>query len=209
MRLHIVEKEAYAIVECVRKWRDFIAGKHFTIVTDQRAVSFMFKPANRGKIKNDKIIRWKMELLPFSYDIKHRPGNENIVADTLSRVCGATASSLEELRSMHNSLIHPGVQCFWHFVRSQNMPYSLDEVRRVTSECTTCARIKPQFFDSATNILIHSTAPFQRLSIDYKGPIPVSSTGYRYIFTVVDEYSRFSFLLSLVVIALLEPLFGV
>ena len=59
----------------------------------------MFEPANRGKIKNDKIIQWKMELLPFSYDIKHRPGNEN-VADSLSR---AAASSLEELKSIHNS----------------------------------------------------------------------------------------------------------
>ena len=83
-RLHIVKKEAYTIVECVCKWRDLIAGKHFIIVTDQRAVSIMFKPTNRGKIKNNKIIRWKMELLPFSYDIKHHPGNENVVADTLS-----------------------------------------------------------------------------------------------------------------------------
>ena len=41
-RLRIVEKDTYAIVECVRKWRDLIAGKHFTIITDQRAVSFMF-----------------------------------------------------------------------------------------------------------------------------------------------------------------------
>ncbi len=73
------------------------------------------------------------------------------------------------------------------------MPYSLDEVRRVTSECTTCAKIKPQFFDSTSNVLIRSTAPFQRLSIDYKGPVPVSPTGYRYILTVIDEYSRFPF----------------
>ena len=49
-RLHIVEKEAYAIVECVCKWKDLIAGKYFTIITDQRAVSFVFKPANHGKI---------------------------------------------------------------------------------------------------------------------------------------------------------------
>ena len=105
----------------------------------------MFEPANHGKIKNDKIIRWKMEVLPFSYDIKHRPGNENVV-DTTSRSCTA-ASSLEELKSMHNSLI-------------QNMPYLIDEVRRVTSECTTCAKIKPQFFNSPNDILIRSTAPF-------------------------------------------------
>ena len=129
MRLHIVE--------CVHKWRNLI-----TIITDQQAVSFMFKPANCGKIKNNKIIRWKMELLPFSYDIKHHPGNENVFADTLSQTCVA-ASSMEELKSIHNSLIHPGVQRIWHFVRSQNMPYSINEVRCVIPECTTCAKIKP------------------------------------------------------------------
>ena len=76
------------------------------------------------------------------------------------------------------------------------MPYSIDEVRRVTSECTTCAKIKPQFFNSPNNILIHSTAPFQRLSVDYKGPILISSSGCCYILTVVDEYSRFPFAFS-------------
>ena len=152
----------------------------------------MFKPVNLGKIKNDKIIWWKMELLPFSYDIKHRAGNENVVADTLSRTCAA-ASSLEVLKSIHNSLIHPGIQCFWHFVRSQNMPYLIDKVWRVTSECTTCAKIKLRFFNSPYNILTRSTVLFQRLSVDYKGPIPISSSGCRYILTVIDEYSQFPF----------------
>ena len=133
-----------------------------------------------------------MALLPFSYDMKHRPGNGNVVADTLSQTCAA-ASSLEELKSIHNSLIHPGVQCFWHFVRSQNMPYSIDEVQRVRSECTTCAIIKSRFFNSPNNILIRSTALFQRLSVAYKGPILISSSGCRYMLTVVDEYSRFAF----------------
>ena len=73
------------------------------------------------------------------------------------------------------------------------MPYSIDEVRHVTSEYTTCAKIKPRFFNSPNNILIRSTAPFQCLSVDYKGPIPISSSGCRYMLTVVDEYSRFPF----------------
>ena len=133
-----------------------------------------------------------MELLPFSYAMKHHPGNENVFADTLSWTCAA-ASSMEELKSIHNSLIHPGVQCFWHFVRSQNMPYSINEVRRMTSECTTCAKIKPRFFNFPNDILIRSTAPFQCLSVDYKGPIPISSSGCRYMLTVVNEYSQFPF----------------
>ena len=33
-----VENEAYAVVEALRKWRDLLIGKHFTLVTDQKSV---------------------------------------------------------------------------------------------------------------------------------------------------------------------------
>ena len=190
---HIVEKEAYAIIECVRKWRHFLAGRHFTIITDQRAVSFMFSTCLKGKIKNDKIMRWRMELLPFSFDIQHRPGSENVTADALSRgSCGAVTHTMD-LKSLHDALIHPGVQRMLHFVRAKNLPYSIEEVRKVTSDCSTCARLKPKFFKPNHNPLVRATAPFQRLSIDFKGPLPPSSTSYRYILTIIDEYSRFPF----------------
>ena len=39
---------------------------------------------------------------------------------------------------------------------------------------------------------IKATQPFERLSIDFKGPLP-SSTTNKYILTVVDEFSRFPF----------------
>ena len=50
-----VEKEAAAIMDGVQKWSHFLHGKHFTLITDQRAVSFMFNPSRLGKIKNMKI----------------------------------------------------------------------------------------------------------------------------------------------------------
>ena len=76
------------------------------------------------------------------------------------------------------------------------MSYSIDEVRCVTSECTIYAKIKPWFFNSLNNILNRSTVLFQRLSVDYKGPISISSSGCRYILTVIDEYSRIHFAFS-------------
>lgn len=48
-----VEKEACAIIESVRKWRHLLSRKHFTLVTDQEAVSFMFDSKKHGKINND------------------------------------------------------------------------------------------------------------------------------------------------------------
>lgn len=192
-RHHIVEKEAYAIVESVRKWKHFLAGKHFLVITDQRAVSFLFDAKFKGKIKSDKILRWRIELSSYSFDIKHRPGKENVVADALTRVdCGAV-SNIADLKTLHGELIHPGVVRMMHYVRSRNLPFSVSDVRRVTSECVTCAKIKPRFHKPDATSLIRASAPFQRLSVDFKGPLPDCASSFRYIFTVVDEYSRFPF----------------
>jgi len=61
--------------------------------------------------------------------------------------------------------------------------------------CSTCCRIKPRYATPlSTPPLIRALRPFDRLSIDFKGPLPPSAGSVnRYIFIVVDEYSRFPF----------------
>ena len=36
-----IEKEAYAIVEALRKWKHYLTGRHFTLVTDQQTVLYI------------------------------------------------------------------------------------------------------------------------------------------------------------------------
>ena len=80
-----------------------------------------------------------------------------------------------------------------HFVRSRNLPFSVDDVRRITQACKVCSEIKPRFFRSAEeNILVKATSPWERLSVDFKGPLPSSSSN-KYLLTIVDEFSRFAF----------------
>ena len=188
---HPVEKEAAAIVEAIQEWRHFLLGVKFKSVTDQRSVSFMYDNRRRSKIKNDKIGRWRVELSEFKYDIIYRPGKDNVAADTFSRIA-AVGHPLGELRDMHESLCHPGVTRFSHFTRMKNLPYTLEDVKTVTNTCSSCAFLKPRFMKNK-GTLITALAPFQRLSIDFKGPLPVSRNGNQYLFTIIDEYSRFPF----------------
>ena len=46
----------------------------------------MYDAKHSGKIKNDKIQRWRLELACYNFDITYRPGKENIPADTFTRV---------------------------------------------------------------------------------------------------------------------------
>ena len=140
-----VEKEAHAIIEAIRKWRHYLLGRHFKLITDQRSVAFMYSSSPKSKIKNDKIQRWKIELSAFSYDVSYRPGTDNCVADTLSRNVCATIPGNEHLTTLHNSLCHPGITRMFHFVRSKNLPYSVSDVKRVISDCKLCAELKPFF----------------------------------------------------------------
>ena len=183
-----VEKEAQAIIESVRHWRHFLTGAHFTIVTDQKSVSYMFDKEHKGKVKNEKIHRWRMELSCYNFSIEHRPGVQNIPADTFSRnTCAGTVNN--QLYDLHDSLCHPGVTRLNHFIKTKNLAYSLDEIRENNKNCQICARNKPRFIVQ-NNTLIKATQPFERLSVDFKGPLPSTNKNV-YLLDIVDEYSRF------------------
>ncbi|KAL1446069.1 hypothetical protein WDU94_006611, partial [Cyamophila willieti] len=185
-----VEKEAYAIVESLKYWRHYLIGRSFKIITDQRSVSFMFQQKHKSKIKNEKIVRWRLELSCFNFDIVYRPGSENAPADALSRI-SAAIHSRPDLFSLHKDLCHPGITRMLHWIRAKNLPFSTEEIRRVINACPVCAELKPRFYSNQGH-LIKATSPFERLSIDFKGPLPTTSRN-RYILTIIDEYSRFPF----------------
>ena len=191
---HIVEKEAAAIIESVKKWRHYLTGRKFLLITDQEAVSFIFNKSGHGKTKNNKIQRWRIDLSCFDFDIKYRPGELNVTADCLSRAqCASVSTNLDKLKDLHEGLCHPGITRLAHYVRSKNLPYSISDVKSIVSQCGTCARVKPQFYRPTNPPLIKATQPFERLSIDFKGPLP-SVTQNQYFLTIVDEFSRFVFI---------------
>ena len=96
------------------------------------------------------------------------------------------------LRQIHEDMCHPGIVRLNHLVRTKNLPFSLADVKRVVSECSICARVKPRFVSPQNPPLIEATKPFDRLSIDFKGPLPSNSRNV-YLLIIIDEYSRFPF----------------
>ena len=161
-RYSAVEKEAAAIIDAIRKWSHFLFSKRFQLITDQRAVSFLFNPQRLGKIKNTKIQLWRTELGNFDYNIVHRPGKQNIVLDTLSRVCSVMYNGLN-LVEIHKVLGHPGVTRLSHFVKTKNLPFSVEDVKKVCSNCQICAEIKPRFFRKPVETLVKAMHPWGKI----------------------------------------------
>ena len=80
----------------------------------------------------------------------------------------------------------------YHFLRVRNLPYTIEEVRTVNRECPECAEVKPRFHKPTNAHLIKATQPWERLSVDFKGPLPSNNPNI-YQLNIIDEYSRFPF----------------
>lgn len=135
--------------------------------------------------------------------------------DAFSRsYCGAMCHDQQSLSALHKALCHPGVTRLYHFVKSKNMPYSVEDVRQVIRSCRVCAECKPNFHQPEKTHLIKATQPFERLNMDFKGPLP-STDRNQYFLNIVDEYSRFPFVFpcanmtSSTIISCLSQLFSI
>ena len=76
-----VEKECYATVWGIRKFERFLYGKHFFLETDHQPLRHL----QRLKPNNPRLLRWALQLQPFSFSIRVIPGKDNLGADYLSR----------------------------------------------------------------------------------------------------------------------------
>ena len=140
-----MEKEATAIIESVRKWEHLLARRHFRILTDPKSEAFIMDNRRRTKIKNNKIQCWRLELASFSYSIKYKQGKDNVAADAFTRVVFASTNTFN-LYELHNNLCHPGIRRLSHYVRSKNLPFSIEDVKEVCPKCNICAELKPRFY---------------------------------------------------------------
>lgn len=85
---HSYELETLAIVYALGRFRTYLAGIPFTIVTDCNSLVMTFNK----KDVNSRIARWVWEFEKFNYKIKHRSGEQMKHADALSRNISSVAA---------------------------------------------------------------------------------------------------------------------
>ena len=77
-----IEKEAYAVVYCLKKLRAYLLGSEFTVFTDHKPLLSLFTK----EMINTRIQRWAVLLAEYGAKVKYRKGKNNVRADMLSRI---------------------------------------------------------------------------------------------------------------------------
>jgi hypothetical protein len=77
------DKEFYAIIQALKKWRHYLIPKEFVLYNNNHALQFV---SQQEKL-NQKHAKWVEYMQNFTFVIKHISGTANKVDDALSRKC--------------------------------------------------------------------------------------------------------------------------
>ena len=86
-KAHSTVHEAYAVVQALQHWQMFLMKRKFILFTDNRPVAIVFTEnyEKLNQLTQSQLIRLRVALAPFTFEIKHVKGVENKIADALSR----------------------------------------------------------------------------------------------------------------------------
>jgi hypothetical protein len=109
-RWSVYEKEAYAIYYSIKKFDHFLRGNHFTLFTDHRNLTFLNKPPS------DKVMRWRLAVQEFGFNVAYIKGELNNIADSMSRcVAGQSTAQANDIsyqtstrKTTHSHMVEEG-----------------------------------------------------------------------------------------------------
>lgn len=97
----VIELELLAIVAAVKAFRVYLYGRYFVLITDHRALTYLFSMKDCGS----RLFRQRIELMEYNFKIIYRPGSQNQLCDTLSRLETSEPLSIEETLDLENKKI--------------------------------------------------------------------------------------------------------
>lgn len=100
----VTEKECLAIYFALKKFRHYLLGTNFNILTDHKCLTSIWKMRD----PSGRIARWLLTFAEYNMEIKYVEGKSNVLADQLSRsLCfrSTATDDLEILRKVYEEKI--------------------------------------------------------------------------------------------------------
>lgn len=74
----------------IKRLRHYLIGRKFAIKTDHQALKWL----NNCKDPSSRLMRWRLKLEEYEYEIEYVKGKDNTVADSSSRVHAITKTEI-------------------------------------------------------------------------------------------------------------------
>lgn len=216
------ELEGLALLFALKVWRCYLLHNKFILYTDNKALTFL----QRNKDLNARLTRWSLKLAEYDFEIVHRTGKSNKVADALSRIdyenneilkINETETrkintllyndeqhekkSLEQKQKIifehHYDLVHANARTVYKSLKNF---YRWKDMRNDCIEllktCPECLIFNEDKITKA-NYPILIGESMERVGIDVIGPLIESEEGNKYIVIAIDYLTKFIFLHAL------------
>jgi len=150
------EKEALAVVWGCERFRMYLYGREFELLTDHKPLEMIYSRTSKPSLR---IERWALRLLPFTFKVRYIPGSQNI-ADSLSRLISeptkqqdvnedyamqvaiqAVPQALTGRMVEETSIVYEEIRTVWQAVQTGDFAQVDDVYRHVKNELTTVGRI--------------------------------------------------------------------
>jgi len=91
------ERELLSIVETLKEFRNILLGQEIIVHTDHENLTYK-------NFNSDRVMRWRLFIEEYSPNLKYIKGDENVVADALSRLPTILAAMPAEAKPLDDSM---------------------------------------------------------------------------------------------------------
>ena len=91
--------ECLAVTWAIKKYREYLEGYHFTVITDNASLKWLHNLKN----PTGRLARWSLSLLEYDFDIIYRKESSHHVPDALSRMYENSKEQINLIQNVNSS----------------------------------------------------------------------------------------------------------